>query len=629
MKTYCSLLIFVVLMACQQKQKPQPLPSTQTVETQFSERMRVFRISQDITSAQNYIDSLRQDPVYANSTEHMALLYRMRAFAAFTVRDMEIAGFYLDSARVLHGKDSSLRYEEMQLNATTAEFYYVKNEIEKSLQYAQESYRESKNEFPAMTEKYRALLIECFVAASDTANAMKYAREALSKSNDPLYTDQSASVIAYIFSLRNQEDSSLYYIRKANFPHQSMPPSLNLSRMLNAGMTMYMDGDKQQAQEFVKMSYEYAHEKNIMDAFVYRLYAQVKNEQGKQHAGMQLLDSGITIGIQQHKYEDVSDLLIAKAHQLHATGNNKAILLMDSAIRYKSLADSFANRQAIQELETKYEVSEKDEEIKHLAEKEASATQIKHLQTAVILVIFVTLIMATVFLRTKAKRRKVGLMIKELNLLQRIRRSQIDSHFWISSLIAIQGEIEAGKNKSALFYLKRFARLATVNMRNSSHDKTSLADEIDGITSYLELQKVINNGKFDFTITNQIDLQRRHISITPMLLQPFVENAVVHGMATVASGGKITILIREEDDMLICSIEDNGGGLYKRAIRGGKPSASTTITEDRLQILTRLSGRIASLKVEEILPPGNGVRATIMIPYAEGWQQNTGMSMSA
>jgi tetratricopeptide (TPR) repeat protein len=629
MKNYYVLLLGVTAFACQQHQTSPTLPTIKALESQFSMKMDQYRKSRNIKPVLHYIDSLRKNAELVNSRQHQVLLYRLRAFAANTVREMEVAGRYLDSARSLLGTDSSWQYEKMQLSATTAEYLFLKNDLEKALQYLQESYLMSKKRFPEMTDRYRAMMIDCFVNVMDTANAMKYAREMLTTGADPIYADHSYSVIGYIFSLREQDDSSMHYMKKANLSNATLPPSEKLTRMLNAGQMLYMDGNQKQARAYIKICYEYAHEQKLMDPFIYRIYAQCKFEQGKRLEGLMLLDSGIQIGIQQKKYADVSDLHIDKAHLLSAAATARAVQLMDSAIAYKSQADSVANRQAIQELGTKFEVKEKDEHIKYLREKEAAVTKIKQLQTVVILSGVAFAILAAFHLRTQGRRRKMDLRIKELKLLQRIRRSQIDSHFWISSLTAIQGEIEDGKNKSALFYLKRFARLATVNMRNSSHDKTSLADELEGIVSYLELQKAIHEGKFDFTIANEIDMEQRQIVITTMLLQPFVENAVVHGMAGKHSGGKITIHLREENEMVVCTIEDNGEGLSRRATQEGKPSASTAITEDRLQIISKLSGRGASLKVEEITHPGNGVRVTVRIPYMEGWQETTAIRNSA
>lgn len=623
MRHYYPLMLLVLFFACRQQEKKPILPDIIQIEGLFREKMNQFRLTEQQPPLYQFLDSLRSDTSFAGSKPHMATWYRIRAFVDITLRNLDTAGLYLDSASAIITADPTMLYQKMQLNAHYGELLGVQNQLAVALQYIQEAYWIASKNYPENIDKYRAMMIQCLMEAGDLNNALLYAKETLASQADPIYMDQSASVIAAIFAHRKQDDSAFYYLRKAHLSNLALSPAQTLDRMLNAGMALHNDGHIRQAYDYFQLCYEYAHEKKLMTPSIYEAFAAVKQNLGDKTLSGKLMDSAIHLAIGLKDYKLVSEVFVQKAKVQATPASAGSIQLMDSAIMFKRKADSIQYENQSQELDKKYRLREKEDEIKNLAKQEADSRTINSLLSLVLVITAILIVGAIFYFRSWKKRREEKLLIRDQELLSRILRSQIDSHFWISSLTAIQGEIEASKNTSALFYLKQFARLATVNMRNSSHDKIALREELAGITSYLELQKAIHEGKFDFRIKNEVGPEDESIFITTMLIQPFVENAVVHGMANIASNGLIVVTLKRSEEILICTVEDNGAGLPKRTKKGGKLSASTLITEDRLKILSKLSGKTASLKVEEVQSPGSGIRVTLCIPFIEDWRQAT------
>ena len=170
---------------------------------------------------------------------------------------------------------------------------------------------------------------------------------------------------------------------------------------------------------------------------------------------------------------------------------------------------------------------------------------------------------------------------EEIFMQQRLFRAQMNPHFTSNILFTIQDLILENKEK-ANKYLIKFSRLLRLNLENSMQNYTLIEKEIEVLSKYLDLQQLRFPDKFDYQI-NTNDLEIDLLSIPPMLMQPFVENAIEHGFKNIDYKGLITINLSEKENVIFCKITDNGLGLQTTNSKKGHVSASTLLIKKLLK----------------------------------------------
>jgi len=180
----------------------------------------------------------------------------------------------------------------------------------------------------------------------------------------------------------------------------------------------------------------------------------------------------------------------------------------------------------------------------------------------------------------------------------------MDPHFISSSLSVLQGFIRKDNKEKSLQYVIKFDRLMRLSLENARESSVKLKDEISALESYLKLQELQFEQVFNYCIKAYEGFEEDEIKIPPTLLQPFVENAVIHGIRRQGYKGIISIKIERMDHYLNCIIEDNGIGLNEPETNHRKRSLSTIITKERLEILGRQTGNPASLLIIDRMASG-------------------------
>lgn len=191
---------------------------------------------------------------------------------------------------------------------------------------------------------------------------------------------------------------------------------------------------------------------------------------------------------------------------------------------------------------------------------------------------------------------KVQLMEKEtienlaatLSLERRLLRSQMDPHFIFNALGNIQSMILQKDTFPAVSYLNKFAKLTRQVLEQSRKETISLEEEINTLKNYIELQQLRLNNGFEYRIECDDNVESDTL-IPPLLIQPFIENAVEHGLKPQVKEIKVLITIhftqQTDEKNLICTIKDNGIGLAasrKLKLKDNHESLSTKITDERL-----------------------------------------------
>ncbi len=145
-------------------------------------------------------------------------------------------------------------------------------------------------------------------------------------------------------------------------------------------------------------------------------------------------------------------------------------------------------------------------------------------------------------------------------------KAQINPHFVFNCLNSIKGFIYDRNYEQADSYLDKFSELLRSTMDNADASIISLDEEIRYLDTYLQLEKLRFGDKFDYTIHAEPGMDKQHVFVPAMLLQPYVENAIRHGIRYLENKkGIITITARKENEYLICEIDDNGIGREKAA----------------------------------------------------------------
>ena len=211
-------------------------------------------------------------------------------------------------------------------------------------------------------------------------------------------------------------------------------------------------------------------------------------------------------------------------------------------------------------------------------------------------------------------------------------RAQMNPHFMFNVLNAIQKFINEGNVLEANTYLTKFADLMRDSLNNSDAEMITLEIEIEFLENYLNLnQKMRFNGKMNYEIIIDDEIEQDIFGVPSMIIQPYVENALEHGIKALKNGVVKIEFAMYDDNNLLCTIEDNGIGREKAAIIKEKLSKSnlktkhrsmgTQITNERLAILHSRSEIIDFVKIidlkDEYSGSATGTRVEVIIPIAD------------
>jgi len=230
--------------------------------------------------------------------------------------------------------------------------------------------------------------------------------------------------------------------------------------------------------------------------------------------------------------------------------------------------------------------------------------------------------------RIKRKNEKIKkeleIQNKMLMLEQKALQLQMNPHFIFNTLNSIQSLIVESKMEEARMQIQNFAGLMRRILNNSKKKTVSINEEIDAVKKYLEVEKFCQNNVFEFKIDLKSQIDTEEIEIPSMLIQPFVENAVIHGIAHLQKPGRILISIDILKDYIEIKISDNGVGRAKaKELKANKStdhvSSGIEVTMQRLKSLSKGYNfnpiEIIDLIDNENKPGGTEVILRIPITY--------------
>ena len=201
-------------------------------------------------------------------------------------------------------------------------------------------------------------------------------------------------------------------------------------------------------------------------------------------------------------------------------------------------------------------------------------------------------------------------------------RTQMNPHFIFNALNSVNGFIARNDELNANKYLVRFSKLMRSILDNSESDFIPLSNEISLLELYLQLEhsRFADKFNYDFKVDENIDI--KNYQIPPMLIQPYIENAIWHGLRYKESGGLLSVSIAKEKDNLAITIQDNGIGRTKSQelkSENQKKMKSRGIknTQKRLEILEKIYKKQIHLSIKDVQENGEGTLVEIIIPKLE------------
>lgn len=241
-----------------------------------------------------------------------------------------------------------------------------------------------------------------------------------------------------------------------------------------------------------------------------------------------------------------------------------------------------------------------------------------------LLVLGVLLLFGWLFLRNylqqiKAKNQREQEKLKmENNLLsleQKALQLQMNPHFIFNVLNGIKalGTSDTDKMNTTI---NKFATLLRLTLSNSRQENITLNEEIKTLKNYIEVEQLMNEKKFTYSIDIDSIIDVEEILIPPMLVQPFVENAIAHGIKTINNVGELKISFSVKNEFLRCTVQDNGIGIEESISRKTNISHQSMALEVTKERVESLSGKNA-FKIEQLNDANDkilGTKVSFKIP---------------
>lgn len=305
----------------------------------------------------------------------------------------------------------------------------------------------------------------------------------------------------------------------------------------------------------------------------------------------------------------------------------------EASEKYAALKDSLFNDEkleAIKQAELHYAVKKNEDSLvliqegKNMAAR-AEISRQKTLQRSLLFgssAVFLAALVSFIFYkkrrdaRQKQKEAEFKTEVSETEM--KALRAQMNPHFIFNSLNSIGDYIAKNNVEEADRYLSKFAKLMRLILENSEQRDVPLADDLKALELYMQLEALRMNNRFTYQIKVDDDIDKEQVMIPPLLLQPFVENSIWHGIAKKEGTGKIIIHIKKESgDMINCIVEDDGIGRKQSAAaqtaipNREKTSLGMKITQARINILNKIRNSNAAVQLSDL---EQGLRVEVRLP---------------
>ncbi|ALL05723.1 histidine kinase [Pedobacter sp. PACM 27299] len=479
-----------------------------------------------------------------------------------------------------------------------------------------------------LTYRFYDLLARAYYQNQNEENSLAYA--ALYFKNHP-YKSHSVIQQRYFdisfllaYRLRNFKKMA-YYNSQARILAQKVGDSLAIARTYDNEAQIY-SAQMQHAKALVcsKIYFNYLKKTNNLNDVAFNNLATAFNLNKQPDSAIYYYKEGIALERKEAsgKQKTVYYLGLIDAYKMKGD-LVKALQAADSAHRIEIRNNKAIEAVKVAEMHEQYETENKDQNIQQLKSRnQLNETIIKQQRWTIFLSLLVFIGVLSFLYgfyrqqRLKEKNKLLKSDVDRLNMEQKMLQSQLNPHFIFNAIANLQSLIASGHTDESVSYLKSFSGLLRGVLEQNRKDFIEIEEEITSLENYIQLQQMRYAGAFDYKITVDDQLDQNEILIPPMLIQPFVENAIEHGFRNIAYKGLLTISFRLEDNSLMIEIDDNGSGLTKMETdKQKKQSLAQIILKERFDLLFTSRRQKAHFKVaDNIGPDAKGVRVEITIP---------------
>jgi len=315
-------------------------------------------------------------------------------------------------------------------------------------------------------------------------------------------------------------------------------------------------------------------------------------------------------------YRDMSNMYL----QLKDTSN-----AFRNYVQFKKYSDIYilkANSEGLADARIRYEADSHKKEVELLSLRLKNNRLLNYGFAGLMLL---TVAIGLLLLRgSKLKdKRRISEMNRRISeITQANLRQQMNPHFIFNTLNSIQYYMYQHDKLATNNYLTKFSSLMRKVLDNSQHTSVPLSDELAALNLYLELESIRFKDKFEYKITMDDEIDPLMHRVPTMLIQPYVENSISHGLIPKEGKGFVNIDLKLKDDHILCIIEDNGIGREAAKERnlkreGNHNSLGTQITKSRLELVNELYGTSLLTFYTDLLNENGepaGTRVEIHIP---------------
>jgi tetratricopeptide (TPR) repeat protein len=306
--------------------------------------------------------------------------------------------------------------------------------------------------------------------------------------------------------------------------------------------------------------------------------------------------------------QSLSEKLISRIYEEQNNAEQALVHFKAHKILSDSLAKVNDTRQSIESAMTyefeKRELLQKEENEKRelLLKQEAKNSQLKLFLGGLILLL--TLGIAFLIYNRNTLKKTLTLEKELAEYEQKALHLQMNPHFVFNCLGSISSFIVQNGTDSAIKYLSKFSKLMRLTLEYSKESLIPIDKEIESLDNYLQLEQLRFENKFEFSITKHPDVED-DVALPPLLIQPFIENAIIHGIMPKKDMGSISIDFSVKNETLVCEIVDNGIGIEaslhnkENSVLAHK-SMALDIVKKRLEMIAETTSKNASIHIEDL-----------------------------